>query len=62
MESVLRRTMYEMPSNPQIRKAVVDRDEVDEASELIVREILDEGAPATETPALDERPARQSLS
>lgn len=62
MESVLRRTMYEMPSNPQIRKAVVDRDEVDEASELIVREILDEGAPAAETPALDERPARQSLS
>jgi ATP-dependent Clp protease ATP-binding subunit ClpX len=43
MESVLRRTMYEMPSNPQIRKAVVDRDEVDDASELIVREIFGDG-------------------
>jgi ATP-dependent Clp protease ATP-binding subunit ClpX len=32
-----------MPSNPQIRKAVVDRDEVDDASELIVREIFGDG-------------------
>ncbi|GGB96944.1 ATP-dependent Clp protease ATP-binding subunit ClpX [Marinobacterium zhoushanense] len=42
MESVLRRTMYEMPSNPQLKKAVVDREQVDDASELIVREILGE--------------------
>ncbi|WP_027852320.1 ATP-dependent Clp protease ATP-binding subunit ClpX [Marinobacterium litorale] len=43
MESVLRRTMYEMPSNPQIKKAVVDREQVDDASELIVREIFGDG-------------------
>ncbi|MBR9885943.1 MAG: ATP-dependent Clp protease ATP-binding subunit ClpX [Oceanospirillales bacterium] len=43
MESVLRRTMYEMPSNPKLKKAVVDREQVDDASELIVREVLGDG-------------------
>lgn len=57
MESVLRRTMYEMPSNPQIKQAVVDRDQVDEASELIVREIFDD-AGQVETAAESETEAR----
>ncbi len=53
MESVLRKTMYEMPSNPQLKRAVVDREQVDDASELIVREILGEG----EEPELTAEPA-----
>ncbi|MBN0989443.1 ATP-dependent Clp protease ATP-binding subunit ClpX [Amphritea pacifica] len=40
MESVLRKSMYEMPSNPQLKQVIVDRDGVDDASELIVREVL----------------------
>ena len=40
MESVLRKSMYEMPSNPQLKQVIVDREGVDDASELIVREVL----------------------
>lgn len=43
MESVLRKSMYEMPSKPDIKKAIVDREQVDDASELIVREVFGEG-------------------
>lgn len=42
MESVLRRTMYEMPSTPTLRQAIVDRETVDDANELIVKEIFSE--------------------
>ena len=47
MESVLRKSMYEMPSNPQLKQVIVDREGVDDASELIVREVL--LAPSEET-------------
>ena len=42
LESVLRHTMYHMPSNPQLKKALVDREQADGVNELIVREVLDE--------------------
>ncbi|MGB0206006.1 MAG: ATP-dependent Clp protease ATP-binding subunit ClpX [Neptuniibacter sp.] len=40
VESVLRKCMFEMPSNPSIKQVIVDRDDVDGANELIVKEIL----------------------
>ncbi len=40
VESVLRKCMFEMPSNPSINQVIVDRDDVDGANELIVKEIL----------------------
>ena len=51
MESALRKTMFEIPSKDGISRCVVDEETVNEASDLIVQEILGDIDPMESHPA-----------
>lgn len=53
MESVLRKTMFEMPSRKDVNRCIVDEKTVNEASEIVVSEILAQGWDAHESSAVD---------